>query len=219
MRMRRKKNLDVRFGVCADVMVSEPEAYRGKWEALFGNANSVHLEIGCGKGRFAFCMAQAHPDINFVAAEREEGALIIAAERLHYNPLPNLKFLNVDAAGLPDIFEDGEVERIYLNFSDPWPPNKRRKRRLTWRAYLEIYDIILNRKGDICFKTDNQRFFEWTIEEISQFGWLIQNVSLDLHSSDFEGNIMTEYEERFSSAGARIYRLEARRRLPEFFRR
>ncbi len=219
MRMRRKKNLDARFEVCADVMIPEPEKYKGKWAVVFGNANPVHLEIGCGKGRFATGMAQAHPDINFVAAEREEGALILAAERLHYNPLPNLKLLSVDAAELSDIFGEGEVERIYLNFSDPWPPNKRRKRRLTWRAYLEVYDNILKQKGDICFKTDNQRFFEWTIEEISQFGYLIQNVSLDLHSSDFEGNIMTEYEERFSSEGARIYRLEARRRLPEFFRK
>ncbi len=219
MRMRKKKNLGIRFEVCADVMVSEPEEYKGKWNEVFGNGNPLHLEIGCGKGRFATGMAKAHPDINFVAVEREDGALIMAAEHLHLDPLPNLKFVSVDAIELKDIFERGEVERIYLNFSDPWPPNKQRKRRLTWRAYLEIYDGILEPHGDICFKTDNQRFFEWTIEEICQFGWLIQNVSLDLHSSNFEGNIMTEYEEKFSSGGARIYRLEARRRLPEFFRK
>ena len=118
-----------------------------------------------------------------------------------------------------EVFAPGEVDRIYLNFSDPWPPNRQRKRRLTWRAYLEVYDEILRQQGDLCFKTDNQRFFEWSLQEICQFGWLIQNISLDLHNSDFEGNVMTEYEEKFSAEGYRIYRLEARRRLPEFLKK
>ena len=118
-----------------------------------------------------------------------------------------------------EVFAPAEVDRIYLNFSDPWPPNRQRKRRLTWRAYLEVYDEILRQQGDLCFKTDNQRFFEWSLQEICQFGWLLQNISLDLHNSDFEGNVMTEYEEKFSSEGSRIYRVEARRRLPEFLRK
>ena len=109
------------------------------------------------------------------------------------------------------MFAPGEVDRIYLNFSDPWPPNRQRKRRLTWRASLEVYDEILAREGDICFKTDNQRFFEWTLAEICQFGWLIQNISLDLHHSDFEGNVMTEYEEKFSQKGNPIFKLIASR--------
>ena len=182
MRMRKKKNLDVRFTACADVMAFEPKEKRGKWRALFGNDNPIHLEIGCGKGRFAIGMA-------------------------------------FDAAELCEVFAPGEVDRIYLNFSDPWPPNRQRKRRLTWRAYLEVYDEILRQQGDLCFKTDNQRFFEWSLQEICQFGWLIQNISLDLHNSDFEGNVMTEYEEKFSAEGYRIYRLEARRRLPEFLKK
>ena len=189
MRMRKKKNLDVRFAACADVMAFEPKEKRGKWRALFGNDNPIHLEIGCGKGRFAIGMAEQHPDVNFIAAE------------------------------LREVFAPGEVDRIYLNFSDPWPPNRQRKRRLTWRAYLEVYDEILRQQGDLCFKTDNQRFFEWSLQEICQFGWLIQNISLDLHNSDFEGNVMTEYEEKFSAEGYRIYRLEARRRLPEFLKK
>ncbi len=217
--MRKKKNLDIRFAACADVMVFEPKEYQGKWGLLSGNTHPVHLEIGCGKGRFALGMAEAHPDINFIAVEREEGALIMAAEQAVGKLLPNLRFVSIDAVELEEVFAPGEVERIYLNFSDPWQPNKQRKRRLTWRAYLEIYDKILCREGDLWFKTDNQRFFEWTIQEICQFGWLIQNVSLDLHNSDFEGNIMTEYEERFSAENARIYRLEARRRLPEFLKK
>ncbi len=219
MRMRKKKNLDIRFAACADVMVFEPKEYPGKWELLFGNTHPVHLEIGCGKGRFALGMAEAHPDINFIAVEREEGALIMAAEQAVRKLLPNLRFVSIDAVELAEVFAPGEAQRIYLNFSDPWQPNRQRKRRLTWRSYLEIYDKILCREGDLWFKTDNQRFFEWTIQEICQFGWLIQNVSLDLHNSGFEGNIMTEYEERFSAEDASIYRLEARRRLPEFLKK
>ena len=201
-----------RYGVRA-------EGKRGKWRALFGNDNPIHLEIGCGKGRFAIGMAEQHPDVNFIAVEREEGALIMAAERCQQQPLPNLRFVSFDAAELREVFAPGEVDRIYLNFSDPWPPNRQRKRRLTWRAYLEVYDEILRQQGDLCFKTDNQRFFEWSLQEICQFGWLIQNISLDLHNSDFEGNVMTEYEEKFSAEGYRIYRLEARRRLPEFLKK
>ena len=204
MRMRKKKNLDVRFAACADVMVFEPKELRGKWRALFGNDNPLHLEIGCGKGRFAIGMAELHPDVNFIAVEREEGALIMAAERCEEHPLPNLRFVSFDAAELREVFAPAEVDRIY---------------RLTWRAYLEVYDEILKQQGDLCFKTDNQRFFEWSLQEICQFGWLLQNISLDLHHSDFEGNVMTEYEEKFSSEGSRIYRVEARRRLPEFLRK
>ena len=144
---------------------------------------------------------------------------VMAAERCQQQPLPNLRFVSFDAAELREVFAPGEVDRIYLNFSDPWPPNRQRKRRLTWRAYLEVYDEILRQQGDLCFKTDNQRFFEWSLQEICQFGWLIQNISLDLHNSDFEGNVMTEYEEKFSAEGYRIYRLEARRRLPEFLKK
>lgn len=216
MRMRKKKNLDVRFAACADVMAFEPQQSRGKWRQCFGNQNPLHIEIGCGKGRFAIGMALAHPEINFLAIEREEGALIMAAERCQQNPLPNLRFLSYDAAQLGEVFAPGEVDRVYLNFSDPWPPNRQRKRRLTHRNLLAVYDELLDTQGDLCFKTDNQRFFEWTLQEICQFGWLLQNISLDLHHADFEGNIMTEYEEKFAAEGCRIYRLEARRRLPAF---
>ena len=194
MRMRKKKNLDVRFAACADVMVFEPKELRGKWRALFGNDNPLHLEIGCGKGRFAIGMAELHPDVNFIAVEREEGALIMAAERCEEHPLPNLRFVSFDAAELREVFAPAEVDR-------------------------EVYDEILKQQGDPFFKTDNQRFFEWSLQEICQFGWLLQNISLDLHHSDFEGNVMTEYEEKFSSEGSRIYRVEARRRLPEFLRK
>ena len=216
MRMRKKKNLDARLAACAAVMAEDPAARRGAWRALFGNENPIHLEIGCGKGRFVIEMAKRHPEVNFVAIEREEGALIMATERAMELGLPNLRFLSFDAAALGEIFAPGEIDRIYLNFSDPWPPNRQRKRRLTYRAFLDVYNDILTEKGALYFKTDNQRLFEWSLGEICAYGWLLQNISLDLHTSAFEGNVMTEYEERFSAQGSRIYRLEARRRLPEF---
>lgn len=214
--MRKKKNLDVRFAACAPAMAVSPENLRGKWRALFGNTNPLHVEIGCGKGRFVLGMAKLHPDVNFVAIEREEGALIMAAEKAVEDLPANVRFLSYDAAELREIFAPGEVDLVYLNFSDPWPPNRQRKRRLTYRSFLDVYSDILAEKGALYFKTDNQRLFEWTLGEICAYGWLLQNISLDLHHSSFEGNVMTEYEERFSAQGSRIYRLEARRRLPEF---
>ena len=214
MRMRKKKNLPERLARCAAVMVDDPRARRGAWRAEFGNDNPIRLEIGCGKGRFILETARRCPEINFVAIEREEGALIMATERAMAEALPNLRFLSFDAAALGEIFAPGEVEVIYLNFSDPWPPNRQRKRRLTWRAYLAVYDEILQEDGAIFFKTDNQRLFEWSLGELCQNGWLLQNISLDLHNSIWAGdNIMTEYEEKFSSQGYRIYRLEARKRI------
>ncbi len=214
MRMRKKKNLDVRFAQCASVMVEDPRAQRGAWKALFGNDNPIRLEIGCGKGRFILENARRNPDINFVAIEKEEGALIMATEKAVSEALPNLRFLSFDAAALNEIFAPQEVSLIYLNFSDPWPPNRQRKRRLTWRAFLAVYDEILSENGAIFFKTDNQRLFEWSLGELCQNGWLLQNISLDLHKSDYD-NIMTEYEEKFSSQGYRIYRVEARKRIEQ----
>lgn len=214
MRMRKKKNLEARFARCAAVMAEEPRAQRGNWCALFGNDHPIHVEIGCGKGRFILETARRHPEINFVAIEKEEGALIMATEKAAADQLPNLRFLSFDAAALGEIFAPGEVSLIYLNFSDPWPPNRQRKRRLTWRAFLSVYDEILHEQGAIFFKTDNQRLFEWSLGELCQNGWLLQNISLDLHNTDFD-NIMTEYEEKFSAQGYRIYRVEARKRIEQ----
>ena len=216
MRMRKKKNLDVRLARCAPVMVDDPRAWRGRWNELFGNDHPIRLEIGCGKGRFILETARRNPDVNFVAIEREEGALIMATEKAMDAALPNLRFLSFDAAALGEIFAPGEVSLIYLNFSDPWPPNRQRKRRLTWRAFLAVYDQILSDDGAIFFKTDNQRLLEWSLGELCQNGWLLQNISLDLHNSDYD-NIMTEYEEKFSAQGYRIYRLEARKRIEQNF--
>ena len=203
----------------SEFVVHEPETMKGKWREAFGNDQPVYVEIGMGKGRFLMDMARLYPEINFIGIEKYSSVLLRAVQKLEEEELPNVRLIRMDAEDLENVFAQGELDRIYLNFSDPWPPNRQRKRRLTWRAYLEVYDEILRQQGDLCFKTDNQRFFEWSLQEICQFGWLIQNISLDLHNSDFEGNVMTEYEEKFSAEGYRIYRLEARRRLPEFLKK
>ena len=203
----------------SEFVVHEPETMKGKWREAFGNDHPVYVEIGMGKGRFLMDMARLYPEINFIGIEKYSSVLLRAVQKLEEEELPNVRLIRMDAEDLENVFAQGELDRIYLNFSDPWPPNRQRKRRLTWRAYLEVYDEILRQQGDLCFKTDNQRFFEWSLQEICQFGWLIQNISLDLHNSDFEGNVMTEYEEKFSAEGYRIYRLEARRRLPEFLKK
>ena len=203
----------------SEFVVHEPETMKGKWKEAFGNDHPVYVEIGMGKGRFLMDMARLYPEINFIGIEKYSSVLLRAVQKLEEEELPNVRLIRMDAEDLENVFAQGELDRIYLNFSDPWPPNRQRKRRLTWRAYLEVYDEILRQQGDLCFKTDNQRFFEWSLQEICQFGWLIQNISLDLHNSDFEGNVMTEYEEKFSAEGYRIYRLEARRRLPEFLKK
>ena len=203
----------------SEFVVHEPETMKGKWREAFGNDHPVYVEIGMGKGRFLMDMARLYPEINFIGIEKYSSVLLRAVQKLEEEELPNVRLIRMDAEDLENVFAQGELDRIYLNFSDPWPPNRQRKRRLTWRAYLEVYDEILRQQGDLCFKTDNQRFFEWSLQEICQFGWLIQNISLDLHNSDFEGNVLTEYEEKFSAEGYRIYRLEARRRLPEFLKK
>lgn len=212
MRMRKKKNLDVRFAACEPVIAHNPETLRGNWRELFGNANPLHVEIGCGKGRFVRGMAALYPDINFVAIEKEESALIMATERAMTMSQPNVRFLSYDAANLTDIFAPAEVDLLYLNFSDPWPPNRQRKRRLTHSGFLAVYDQILQPDGALFFKTDNQQLFEWSLSEICAYGWLLQNISLDLHACAPAHNVMTEYEARFSSQGSRIFRVEARRR-------
>ena len=215
MRMRKKKNLDVRFAACADVMVFEPKELRGKWRALFGNDNPLHLEIGCGKGRFAIGMAELHPDVNFIAVEREEGALIMAAERCEEHPLPNLRFVSFDAAELREVFAPAEVDRIYLNFSDPWPKARHARRRLTSNEFFKLYDQVLTADGTVEFKTDNRPLFDFSVEELETSElFVLDQLSYDLHNDNTmnQGNIMTEYEAKFSSMGNPICKLIAKRR-------
>lgn len=221
VRMRKKKYLDERLdavkGLILDTDRDERDFEKAvqikeyfDFEKLFGNSNPVHLEIGCGKGQFIVEMAARCPDINFIAVEKERNVVVAAVEKVAKAGLTNVRFISGCAEYLPRFIPEHSIERIYLNFSCPYPKEKYKKHRLTHRFFLNIYRQLLAEGGDIHQKTDNMHFFEFSLQEFSQEGFGIYNVSLDLHNSDFEGNIVTEYEKRFSDLGQPIYRLEAR---------
>ncbi|KMJ57801.1 tRNA (guanine-N7)-methyltransferase [Bacillus sp. LL01] len=190
--------------------IPDPEKRKGKWAEVFGNNNPIHIEVGTGKGTFVTEMAKANPSINFIGIELFESVIVKALEKAVAAEIPNVKLLNVNAQKLADYFEAGEVERVYLNFSDPWPKTRHEKRRLTYKAFLDLYKEVMVPQGEIHFKTDNRGLFEYSLMSFSEYGLLLKYVSLDLHNSDFEENIMTEYEEKFSSKGFPIYRCEVK---------
>ncbi|MCS0789752.1 tRNA (guanosine(46)-N7)-methyltransferase TrmB [Cytobacillus firmus] len=212
MRQRNKPWAKDKLAEYPQYVISEPEKYKGKWKEAFDKDQPLHIEIGTGKGRFITGMAKANPEINYIGIELADSVIITALDRIIEDKLPNVKLLNVNANDLRDYFEKGEVDRVYLNFSDPWPKKRHAKRRLTYKSFLEIYENILGHKGEIHFKTDNQGLFESSLMSFSEYGMLLTFVSLDLHNSDYEENIMTEYEEKFSSRGSRIFRCEVQYR-------
>ena len=175
----------------------------GKWHDLFGNQNPIFVEIGMGKGKFIHTMAKAHPEVNFIGIEKYSTVLLRAVQKMEMEELPNLKFLRMDAEEIAEVFGKGEVARIYLNFSDPWPKDRHAKRRLPSREFLARYDHILAKEGQIEFKTDNRALFDFAVEELEPAGWQARVLTYDLHADEtlMEGNVMTEYEEKFSSMG------------------
>jgi tRNA (guanine-N7-)-methyltransferase len=208
MRLRNKPWAKDKLLQYSNYVIHEPERFRGKWGEAFDKDQPLHIEIGTGKGQFITGMAKANPDINYIGIELQESVIVSALDRIIEAELPNVKLMNVNGAELVKYFESGDVSRVYLNFSDPWPKTRHEKRRLTFKSFLEVYEAILMKNGEIHFKTDNQGLFEYSLVSFSHYGMLLKYVSLDLHNSDYEGNIMTEYEEKFSSRGSRIYRCE-----------
>ena len=214
MRMRKKKNGEARLSACAELLLDHTEKI-GKEAlcAVFGNDHPVRLEIGCGKGNFILNTAMKHPELNFIAMERISDVLVIAAEKVKASGICNVRLLVADARALPDRFDDGIFDAIYLNFSDPWPKSGHYKRRLTYRDFLEKYKAVLKEDGAIFLKTDNRPFFDFSLEELSASGFRLQNVTYDLHNSPFaSGNVQTEYEANFSAQDIPINRVEAYRR-------
>ncbi|RFU66263.1 tRNA (guanosine(46)-N7)-methyltransferase TrmB [Peribacillus glennii] len=209
MRLRNKPWAEEKLAAYPQYVIQQPESHKGKWREAFGNDHPIYIEVGTGKGRFITEMAMVNPDINFIGIELAKSVIVSALDRLIEADLPNVKLMNENANDLRNFFAKGDVARVYLNFSDPWPKTRHEKRRLTYETFLQVYEDILPEKGEIHFKTDNQGLFESSLMSLSRYGMLLKFVSLDLHNSDFEGNIMTEYEERFSRKGNRIYRLEA----------
>ncbi|MBU8879782.1 tRNA (guanosine(46)-N7)-methyltransferase TrmB [Bacillus sp. FJAT-29790] len=208
MRQRNKPWAREKLAEYPQYVIPSPEQYKGKWHEIFEKKQPLHIEIGTGKGRFITGMAKANPDINYIGIELAESVIVTALDLVIEAELSNVKLMNVNANDLRDFFDGGEVDRVYLNFSDPWPKTRHAKRRLTYKSFLSVYEDILVENGEIHFKTDNQGLFESSLMSFSEYGVLLKYVSLDLHNSDFEGNIMTEYEEKFSKKGNRIYRCE-----------
>ena len=193
----REKIAESRF------VVQEPRERKGRWKELFQNDNPVRIEIGMGKGKFLYTLAAANPDINYIGIEKYSSVLLRAVQKMEEAELPNLKFIRMEAEELTEVFDRGEVERIYLNFSDPWPKDRHAGRRLPSARFLERYDAVLAPKGRLEFKTDNRQLFDFAVEELAKAGWKTEAVTYDLHHDDAlrAGNIMTEYEERFSAMG------------------
>ncbi|MCR5208617.1 MAG: tRNA (guanosine(46)-N7)-methyltransferase TrmB [Lachnospiraceae bacterium] len=186
-----------------DFVIHDENEHKGKWKEIFGNDNPIKLEIGMGKGRFIMDLAELNPDINYLGIEKYSTVLLRAIQKLEERQLPNVRFIRMDAEYICDCFEEGEIEGIYLNFSDPWPKDRHAKRRLESRQFLERYDHILAKGGRIEFKTDNRALFDFAVEEVKESAFEIKALSYDLHSDEkmMVGNVMTEYEERFSSQG------------------
>lgn len=194
---------------------TEPEGMKGTWKEIFGNNNPIHIEVGMGKGRFVSTLAAQNPDINYVGIEKYSSVLLRAVEKQDELELPNLRFIRMDAESIVEVFGEYEVDRIYLNFSDPWPKDRHAKRRLTSRQFFARYNQILKPEGRVEFKTDNRGLIDFSVEEVKEAGWRLDAVTYDLHNDKelVEGNVMTEYEEKFSSQGNPICKLIATRSL------
>lgn len=209
MRVRHKPWAAEKLASHPEYVVTNPLEWQGKWQSHFQNEGPIHIEVGTGKGQFIVGMAEKNPQINYIGIELQSSVAVMALDKILESELPNVILLNTDGGLISDYFEKGEIDRVYLNFSDPWPKTKHEKRRLTYRSFLENYQHALKPKGEIHFKTDNQGLFEYSLASFSQYGMILDQVWLDLHKSEFEGNVQTEYEERFAAKGQPIYRVEA----------
>ena len=205
MRMRKKKNLLPRMEACSSLLVADPRALRGRWRELLPDARELRVELGCGKGRFTVETAAAEPDVLLIAVEKVPDAMVVAMERAAKAELHNVFFIDIDANQLPEIFDQGEVDRIYVNFCDPWPTKRHAKRRLTHGNFLKLYRQVLKMGGQIHFKTANQPLFEFSVEELPQFGFELSEVTRNLHETGPVG-VMTDYEAKFHDLGQPINR-------------
>lgn len=211
MRVRNRKGAPEYLKANEHIVVENPADFKGRWAERFGNNAPVHIEVGSGKGAFIVGMAALNPHINYIAIDLQISVLSHALDKAIEANLPNVQMILVDGASLTEYFADGEIDQVYLNFSDPWPKTRHEKRRLTYQSFLKTYEKILKPEGQIHFKTDNRGLFEYSLASMSQYGMILKQVWLDLHTDEefAKVNVMTEYEEKFSGKGQVIYRLEA----------
>lgn len=207
MRMRRMRNLEPRMEKCAAYRIEEPALRKGSWKSLKPDATALWVEVGCGKGKFTAETAQANPDVLLIAVERCREAMVVAMEKSKSLGLTNVFYIDMDVAAIEDIFAAGEIDRLFINFPDPWPRKKNAKRRLTHRSFLDKYCRVVRENGEIHFKTDNAPLFEYSVEEFAACGLEVKNLTRDLHKDGVVG-IMTGYEEKFHALGTPINRCE-----------
>lgn len=207
MRMRKMKNLEPRMEACAAYRITEPEARKGNWRDLMPGCTALWVELGCGKGKFTAETAQANPEVLLIAVERCREAMVVAMEKARTMGLTNVFFIDMDAAGIEEVFAPGEIDRLFVNFPDPWPRKKNAKRRLTFRTFLEHYSQVTAPGGELHFKTDNAPLFAFSLEEFAFCGLNVKNVTRNLHENGPVG-IMTGYEEKFYALGTPINRCE-----------
>lgn len=198
------------------IAIKNAAEQKGRWKEVFGNEQPIRIEIGMGKGQFLLRLAKSNPTINYIGIERYSSVMLRALEKYdteEFDGLENIRFVCVDAHELPELFEPGEVDRIYLNFSDPWPKARHANRRLTSVKFLEQYDKVLVKGGVVEFKTDNRSLFDFSLEQVEEAGWRLVSCTFDLHHDESmnAGNVMTEYEEKFSAMGNPIHKLIATR--------
>jgi len=208
MRLRNVRNKEIVLDSC-DILIREPKKLRGKWEGVFNNDNPIYIEIGMGKGDFIIQNALQYLEINFIGIEKYDSVLVRAIEKLPNN-ISNLKLIRMDAKEIDEVF-DNEIDRLYLNFSDPWPKDRHYKRRLTSYVFLNKYDVIFRTKKEIHQKTDNRNLFEFSLISLIENGYKLEDICLDLHNSNRENIIMSEYEKRFVSQNNVIYYLVAKK--------
>ena len=208
LRMRKRSNLGPRMEKCAEYLIDDPAALRGKWLESFPGYDRLYLELGCGKGRFTADTAELMPDTLYIAMEKVPDAMILAMERVRERGIKNVRFIDGDAIKLAEMFAPGEAARIYINFCDPWPKSRDAKHRLTFPGFLRLYADVLPLGGEIHFKTDNTPLFSWSLEQFENEGWALSEKTNDLHVNGPVG-VMTDYEAKFHAQGFPINRVVA----------
>lgn len=208
MRMRKKPNLAPRMKKCEAIQIMNPESMKGKWKSSFPDYDRLWLELGCGKGRFTLGTAQDNPETMLLAVEKVADAMVKGMERVCEAKAGNVRFMDMDAIKLREVFENGEVERLFINFCDPWPKSRDAKHRLTAPGFLRIYADLLPIGGEIHFKTDNRPLYDWSVEQLQSEGWMLKEQTNDLHRDGVCG-IMTDYEAKFHAENVPINRLVA----------
>lgn len=213
MRRRKKPGSVEKLLSFTDYLCIKPEENKGKWKEYFNTPQNIHVEFGTGRGQFITTLATENPHINYIGIEIKEEVLLKAVQKAYEKALSNIVFLWFDINKIEEVFDKEELDRIYINFCDPWPKSRWDKRRLTHRNFLEKYNYILREKGEVHFKTDNEKLFEFSLNELSFLDFQLNNITFDLHNSGIEHLVTTEYEDKFSSMGMRIYRCEGKKRL------